>query len=60
VLDLVNPIRPGRLIACEVAPGTKAVVTSGGFFSSSILVIEGPNNGCRGDLENEHFKWVRA
>jgi hypothetical protein len=43
-------------IACIVPAMTKAVVVNGGFFSSTVLVIEGSRAGCTGTLPNE---WVK-
>ena len=33
--------------------GTKFVVTKGGFFSSTILIVEGNQKGCAGVIPNE-------
>jgi hypothetical protein len=41
------------LEACRVKPGTAVIETSGGFFSSDVLVTEGPNKGCEGIVSNE-------
>lgn len=37
-----------RLMSCIVNKGTKAVVTDGGMFSSTVLITDGPKVGCRG------------
>lgn len=43
------------LIACVASSGTEVVVTERGFSSSTILVVAGPDSGCRGVVENE---WI--
>jgi len=51
-MDVLAP-----LIACEVAPKTKAVVIDGSLHTSKITVIEGPQAGCRGVIPNEWGKY---
>jgi hypothetical protein len=46
------------LVACLAAVGTKIVVTGAGFFTYDILVVEGKNAGCRGNIAMEHFDEV--
>ncbi len=40
-------------VACIVDSGARIVVTDGGFFSSTVLVVDGRQAGCRGVVENE-------
>lgn len=51
-----NPALVLRLLSCIAKPGDHAVVTDGGFASSTILVIDGANAGCRGDIANEDIR----
>ena len=44
------------LVSCFVASGTKVIVTDGGFFFSTVLVVDGPEKGCQGEVENEVLK----
>jgi hypothetical protein len=44
------------LISCTVPSGTKVVITDGGAFSSTVLVVDGQEKGCRGDVANERFR----
>jgi hypothetical protein len=48
-----NPALVMRLLACIAKPGDHAVVTDGGVFSSTILVVDGDSAGCRGVIANE-------
>jgi hypothetical protein len=48
-----NPSLVLRLLSCIAKPGDKAVVTDGGFFSSTVLVTTGDQAGCRGVIANE-------
>lgn len=48
-----NPSLILRLLSCIAKPGDRAVVTDGGFFSSTILVTSGDQSGCRGVVANE-------
>lgn len=45
-----------RLMSCTVPPGTHAIVTDGGMFSSTILVTDGQHAGCRGFIPNEDIR----
>jgi hypothetical protein len=54
-----NPALLAPLIACLVAPGTRAVTTDAGFITHDIMVIEGPNAGCRGNIPIEHLRTAR-
>ncbi len=47
-----NPALMFPLIACFVDSGTQVADTSGGMLSSTVLVEEGPQAGCRGDVDN--------
>ncbi|MDO9499018.1 hypothetical protein [Falsiroseomonas sp.] len=44
-----------RLLSCVVASGSQIVVTDGGFFSSTVLVVSGRETGCRGVVANERI-----
>ena len=44
-----------ELIACVVDDGTKIIVTDLGFFTSTIMVTDGPAAGCRGDVYSDQF-----
>lgn len=52
-----NPSLLMPLLSCIVPVGTKAVVTDGGFFSSTILVTDGRHSGCRGLITNEDLRF---
>jgi hypothetical protein len=55
--------KPGLLapyLACIVNTGTRISVVDGGFFSSTVVVSEGPKAGCQGYLENEMIKETRG
>jgi hypothetical protein len=55
----VNTSDPARLlpfIACNVAPGTKAVTTTARIFRHDIKVVEGEHSGCVGNVPTEVFK----
>jgi hypothetical protein len=43
------------LVACAPASGARVVVSDGGFFSSSVIVIDQPLAGCRGIVSNQHL-----
>jgi hypothetical protein len=53
--DLVNANNLGDtellapLLACVVSSGTKAIVADGGYLSSTVLVTDGAEKGCRGE-----------
>ncbi|MDO3434328.1 hypothetical protein QWJ46_16735 [Rhizobium sp. CBN3] len=51
-----NPQLIIRLMSCMVDAGTNAVVTDGGFFSSTVLITSGSNAGCRGMVPNEDIR----
>ena len=48
-----NPALVMELLSCVVPPGTKAIITDGGFASQTILITEGDLSGCRGDVVTE-------
>ena len=54
-----NPQLMYPLIACMVDRGTKVGNIDGGAFSSSILVEEGPWEGCRGIVSNNSLSKTR-
>lgn len=41
-----------RLIGCRVPSGTQVIVSDGGMFSSTVLVVAGRDAGCRGVVDN--------
>jgi hypothetical protein len=41
-------------VACLVTTGTKVIITSHGFMSHTIRVLEGEYRGCVGDLPAEY------
>jgi hypothetical protein len=45
-----------RLLSCGVPDHTGYIVTNGGFFSSTIMIIEGDDKGCTGVVPND---WIR-
>ena len=45
-----------RLMSCVADPGDHAVLTDGGFFSSTVLLTDGDNAGCRGVIANEDIR----
>lgn len=51
-----NPVMLMPHVACMAAQGTEIVVTDGGFFSSSVLVVSGGQSGCRGVVPNEDIE----
>jgi len=51
-----NPSLVLRLLSCITKSGDKAVVTDGGFFSSTVLVTSGDQAGCRGVIANEDLR----
>lgn len=48
-----NPMLVIRLLSCAVPAGTKAIITDSGFATQTILVTDGDNAGCRGDVVTE-------
>lgn len=54
-----NPALVLRLLACRPASGTKVVVTSAGFATHDVLIVDGPDAGCRGNIAREDLKDVR-
>lgn len=52
-----NPALVLRNLSCIASPGDHAIVTDGGFFSSTIMVIDGGQAGCRGVIANEDLTW---
>jgi len=43
------------LLSCIVDSGTRAITTDAGFVTHDILVIEGEEAGCRGNIPAEDF-----
>ena len=43
------------LISCVETPGTKVVVTDAGLVTHDVLVVEGENKGCRGNIAMEEL-----
>ncbi|MDQ0439055.1 hypothetical protein QO014_003456 [Kaistia dalseonensis] len=50
-----NPQMLNRLVSCYVPKGTAAVVVDGGWLSSTVLIIAGASEGCRGIVPNEEL-----
>jgi hypothetical protein len=50
----MNLIAP--LLSRIVPSGTKVVVTDGGFATSTVLVVDGPQSSCKGDVPNERLR----
>lgn len=55
-VNKTNPALLLPLVACVVASGTRAVTTSAGMFTHDIIVVEGKNSGCRGNIPTEALK----
>lgn len=51
-----NPEMVMRLLACLVPSGTTAIVTDMGFATHDILITEGDDAGCRGNIAMESLK----
>lgn len=51
-----NPSVLGPMLSCVTATGDKAMKVDAGMFSSGVLIVEGPNSGCRGWTDNEHLR----
>jgi len=54
--DKTNPALLIPLVACIVPSGTKAIITTAGFATHDVMVIEGEHSGCRGNIVMEMFK----
>lgn len=50
-----NPELVARLVACFEKPGTKVIVTDMGFLTHDIMVVEGENAGCKGNIPREEL-----
>jgi hypothetical protein len=50
-----NPELLIPLLSCIVPSGTKAVITDAGLVTHDIMVIEGENAGCKGNVPMEVF-----
>ena len=48
-----NPQLLMRLVSCIEKPGTKVIVTDMGMVTHDIMVVEGKNSGCRGNIPAE-------
>jgi hypothetical protein len=54
----INHTDPGLmlpLVACIVDNGTHVIVSDAGFFSSDVIVVDGPYKGCRGNVANDRL-----
>lgn len=51
-----NPALLMPLVSCIVRTGTRAMTTDAGFVTHDIMVIEGPDSGCRGNIPVEAFR----
>ena len=46
-----------RISAClPVGRGTRLIVTDGGFVSSTVMIIDGPQASCKGVMSNFAFR----
>lgn len=50
-----NPALLMQLLACVVDSGTAAIITDAGFATHDIMVTEGPDSGCRGNIPMESW-----
>lgn len=50
-----NPQLLMRLVSCIAEPGTKVIVTDMGMVTHDIMVVEGKNSGCRGNIPAEEL-----
>lgn len=50
-----NPELLMRLVSCIESPGTKVIVTDMGMVTHDIMVVEGKNAGCRGNIPAEEL-----
>jgi hypothetical protein len=48
-----NPALLVPLIACAPVAGTRAVTTSAGMLTHDIIIVEGKDSGCRGNIPVE-------
>jgi hypothetical protein len=51
-----NAMLLAPLLSCIAASGTRAVTTSVGVMTHDIVVVEGPEAGCRGNIPVEAFR----
>lgn len=54
-----DPDRVSALASCRAEPGTRIDTSGGGFFYSTVTVLDGPQAGCRGLLPNTAFESAR-
>ncbi len=54
-----NPAMLMSLMACAVDSGTRAIITSVGFATHDVMIIEGAASGCRGNVAAEEFHRAR-
>lgn len=50
-----NPAMITSLISCIVDPGTKVIITDMGFVTHDVMVVSGPDAGCRGNIPAENL-----
>ena len=51
-----NPELVIPYVSCIVPTGTKAIITDAGFATHDVMVIEGENAGCKGNIPMEAWK----
>ena len=51
-----NPTLVMSLLSCMVKSGTGVIVTDMGFATHDIMVVDGENAGCRGNIPTEALK----
>lgn len=44
-----------RLVSCIAAPGTKVIVTDMGIVTHDIMIVEGKQAGCKGNIPAEEL-----
>jgi hypothetical protein len=44
------------LLSCMVDKGAGYIVSDGGVFASDILIVDGPDTGCRGTVWNDYLE----
>lgn len=52
LLQAKQPDLAARYAACVVEQNTKIAFLTGGYESIPVMVVEGPNRGCRGNVES--------
>ncbi|QDC00380.1 hypothetical protein [Mesorhizobium sp. 8] len=50
-----NPAMVMKLVSCIEKPGTRVIITDMGFVTHDIMVIDGKDQGCRGNIAAEEL-----